>query len=469
MGPAWGPDPEGVEELIRKYNRPVPRYTSYPTALEFHDGVGEAAYREALAQANQRPADAWSLYVHVPFCEQRCHFCACSVVATRSRDKVAAPYTQKLIEEIGRVAAATPDRRRVAQLHLGGGTPTYLPPRDLEALFGAVREHYDLAPGAEIAVELDPRVTTDAHLDVLIDAGVNRVSLGVQDLDRDVQAAIGRDQPARRTWDHIERFRASGVRGINVDLIYGLPRQNAEGFARTVDRVIRMEVDRVALYSYAHMPWAHANQRKIHAQELPSPDEKLALFLAGRKAFLRSGYRAIGMDHFSRIGDELEVADRTGRLHRNFMGYTVAAGPDTLGFGASAIGEVGGVFFQNHKKLVHYGAALDGGHLATARGLVRTQEDTIRARVIADFMCRHQVDREQIERAFALDSFDRHFGPDLEALAGVIADGLVQDDGRTLRVTDRGRPFVRNVAACFDERTRTRRAGGPQRLHSRAV
>ena len=457
-----------MEALIRKYDRPVPRFTSYPTALEFGDGVGEVAYREALSRADARASDPWSVYVHVPFCEQRCHFCACSVVATRSRDKVAPRYLEWLTQEIEAVAGLTPNRRKVAQLHLGGGTPTYLAPAQLESLLGTLARHYAPTADAEIAVEIDPRVTTEAHLDVMLEAGVNRVSLGVQDLERTVQEAIGREQPARRTWDHIEHLRRGGVQGINVDLVYGLPRQTEAGFARTVERVIHMQVDRVALYSYAHMPWAQANQRRIDPADLPSPDTKLTLFLAARQAFERAGYRAIGMDHFARIGDELEVADRTGHLHRNFMGYTVVPGADMLGFGASAIGEVEGDFFQNHKKLVHYGRALEDGHLATARGLARTPEDRLRARVIADLMCRHRVVRSEIEGAFALGSFDEHFSEDLEGLRPLAEDGLVQDDGAVIAVTKRGRPFVRNVAACFDARTRLRHSGVP-RLHSRAV
>lgn len=464
------PGSRRLAELIRKYDRPVPRYTSYPTAVEFHDGVGETAYREALARANARPDAPWSIYLHVPFCRTRCHFCACSVVVSPDQAKVSEPYVARLSREIESVCALVPDRRRVAQLHLGGGTPTYLRPDQLRDLYALLRARFEPQAGAEIAIEIDPRVTTGEHLDVLLAAGVNRVSMGVQDLDPAVQAAIGREQPAQSTVAHVRRLRAAGVRGINVDLIYGLPLQSEAGFALTLDAIVGMGIDRIALYSYAHMPWAQGNQRRVSEDALPDPGLKLQLFLSARERLLAAGYRAIGMDHFARDGDALEVADRRGELHRNFMGYTVMPGDDMLGFGVSSIGEVGGTFFQNHKKLAHYRAAVDAGRIPVARGFARTRDDGIRARVVADLMCRHRVDRIEIERAYGLPSFDAYFREDLELLAALEADGLVVDTGEGLEVTSMGRNFVRNVAMCFDARSRARaRQGTRPRLHSRAV
>lgn len=436
-------------ELLRKYDRPGPRYTSYPTAVEFHEGFDEAAYRERLAAAAGRRHQPLSLYLHLPFCEERCSFCGCMVIITKKRE-VAAHYLGYLHREIAKLAEALEGRRRVVQYHWGGGTPTYLAPAQMEALHGVVRRHFDLDLDAEAAVEVDPRVTTFEQIDLLRRLGFNRLSLGVQDFTPRVQQAVNRCQDEAGTRALFDHARAAGFASINIDLIYGLPFQTLESFGRSVAAVIAMRPDRVAVYSYAHVPWIRGNQKRIRPEDLPDPERKLELFVDARQRFLEAGYRPIGMDHFALPGDELARASAEGRLHRNFMGYTTRPAPDMVGAGVSAIGDVAGAFAQNVKKLSTYYAALDGGRFPVERGYLLDADDHLRRHVITEIMCNFRLDVSRVEARFGID-FPRYFAAELAELReGPVAHGFLDLGPRALEVSEIGRLFVRNICMSFD-------------------
>jgi oxygen-independent coproporphyrinogen-3 oxidase len=439
-----------MASLLRQYDRPGPRYTSYPTAVEFNDTFDDAAYRGRLSAAADAADDPLSLYVHLPFCEARCSYCGCMVIITQKRE-VAARYLAYLEREITLLAAHLGERRRVVQHHWGGGTPTYLSLEQIERLYSIVSRHFDLAPGGERAIEIDPRVTTPAQLDLLQALGFNRLSMGVQDFTPAVQSAINRRQTEAQTRDLYGYARRAGFDCINVDLIYGLPKQSLDTFRRTLDSVVDMRPDRIAVYSYAHVPWLRPHQKQIAAADLPDANLKFEVFGAAIEAFLAAGYEQIGMDHFARPGDELAIAARARRLHRNFRGYTTRPAPDILGVGVSAIGDVRGAFAQNVKKLSRYYDALDRGVFPIERGYVLSPDDLVRRHVIAQLMCNFHVDRLSVE-AFGVD-FEAYFAPELAALTapgGPAADGFVTVDRDAIAVTPRGRLFVRNICMTFD-------------------
>jgi oxygen-independent coproporphyrinogen-3 oxidase len=435
-------------ELLARYDAVGPRYTSYPTAVDFHSGFGEADYRRSLAAANQLGPAPLSVYTHIPFCVERCRFCGCHTFATKKHD-VVAPYLAHLAIEMERVAALLPDRRQVAQYHLGGGTPTYLAPEELIALVSAFQRHFHFLPRAERAIEVDPRVTTTAHVEALASVGFNRISMGVQDFDPAVQEAVGRIQPLAATTLLVESARKHGFGGVNLDLIYGLPRQTPDSFARTLAQTIALGPDRVAVYSFAYLPSQRSHQKLIVLSEMPARQDKFALLALARERFIDAGYQAIGMDHFALPTDELAVAQRQGRLQRNFMGYTVMAGADMLGFGVSAIGDVRGALVQDEKKLVHYYRMLDEGRLPVARGYQRTADDEIRRQVIHDLMCNFVVDRKSVEAKHGI-VFGEYLRASLEKLAPFVADGMCQIDEKSVRAVGLGQVFVRNLAMCFD-------------------
>jgi oxygen-independent coproporphyrinogen-3 oxidase len=407
-----------------------------------------------------------SLYLHLPFCESRCAFCGCSVIVTKKR-QVAEQYLGYLVREIAMVAAALRGRRRVVQYHWGGGTPSYLSPAQMQRLHEAVRAHFDLDPTGELALEVDPRVTSFEQLETLRTLGFNRLSLGVQDFDADVQQAVNRLQSVEATGALVEHARALGFGSINVDLIYGLPRQALDSFARTIDTVIALRPDRVAAYSFAHVPWIRAHQKLLKVEELPSADRKLQLFVEARARFLAAGYAPIGMDHFALPGDELALAAAAGTLHRNFMGYTTRPAPDMIGLGVSAIGDVAGAFAQNTKKLSTYYAALDAGRFPVERGYALDADDRLRRHVVTQLMCNLQLDTREVERRFDVDFGDYFAREQAELAEGPIAHGFLRDDGGLLRVTPRGRLFVRNVCMIFDRHLREKRAATP--VFSRTV
>jgi oxygen-independent coproporphyrinogen-3 oxidase len=453
-------------DLLRQYDRPGPRYTSYPTAVEFHDGFDEAAYRGHLARAAAAPEAPLSLYVHLPFCEERCTFCGCMVIITRKRE-VAARYLDYLHREVALLAEHLGGRRRVVQYHWGGGTPTYLAPAQMEALQEVVGRHFDIQAGAEVAIEVDPRVTSTEQLEVLRRLGFNRLSMGVQDFTLEVQQAVNRVQSEEETRALFDRARALGFESINIDLIYGLPFQTLATFGRSVDTVTAMRPDRVAVYSFAHVPWIRGNQKSLRPEDLPSPDLKLSLFVEARERFLEAGYQAIGMDHFALPVDEMARAARERTLHRNFMGYTVRPAPDMLGVGVSAIGDVAGAFAQNVKKLSTYYAALDAGRFPIERGYRLSEDDQVRRHVITQLMCNFHIDGEETARRFGID-FGRYFARELgELREGPVAHGFVVMDGPRLSLTPTGRLFVRNVCMVFDRYLREKKGEKP--VFSRTV
>jgi oxygen-independent coproporphyrinogen-3 oxidase len=444
-------DAAGIPALIRRYDRPGPRYTSYPTAVEFHEGFGHAEYAARLDAAAAGRTDALSLYVHIPFCESRCAYCGCAVVATKKRD-VAATYLDYLTREITMLAAQLGGRRRVVQYHWGGGTPTYLTPVQIARLDAVVRRHFDIDAEAEQAIEIDPRVTTREQLTVLRRLGFNRLSFGVQDFSDAVQQAIHRHQSETETRVLYSFARKLGFASINFDLVYGLPRQTVSSFARTLTSVTGMLPERIAVYSYAHVPWLRPNQKVIDPLELPDADTKRALLASAVDAFSFRGYESIGMDHFALPGDDLAVAARERRLHRNFMGYTTRPASDSVAVGVSAIGDVHGAFAQNHKTLARYYQAIDAGHFPIERGYALTTDDRVRRHVITQLMCNFHLDLNDVRARFDVVPAE-YFAPELAALRapdGPVSDGLLEIGPDALTVTPRGRLFVRNICMAFD-------------------
>jgi len=435
-------------EMLSRYDRPGPRYTSYPTAVEFHDGYGEVEYREDLSKANSAADAPLAVYTHLPFCEERCNFCGCHVVATRKRE-VALPYLENLHREMDIVADLLPDRRKVAQYHLGGGTPTYLSPEQLDQILEEFTQHFEFLPDAELAIEVDPRVTTEEHIDLLAVRGFNRISMGVQDFTPEVQRAIGRIQTFEQTHKLAGYAALKGMRGLNIDLIYGLPFQHLDTFADTLDLAIDLGPDRVAVYSFAYVPWIKGNQKRMDQAAFPGRDEKFALLGLAREKFLSAGYQAIGIDHFALPEDELSVAQREGRLYRNFMGYTVMPGEDALGFGISAIGDVCGAFVQNEKKLSRYNAAIDAGALPVQKGFRRSKDDEIRRELIQNLMCNFVVHQHRLEDKYGID-FRKYFSTEIGLLREYVEEGLCEVGDDAIHVTKNGELFVRNLAMCFD-------------------
>ena len=445
-------------QLLARYDRPGPRYTSYPTAVEFSEDFSGDDYVQRLQALSAD--DEISLYIHVPFCEHRCHFCGCHVIATH-HEEVAAKYLTYLEKEIGLVAATLKHRPKVVQYHWGGGTPTYLTPEQMVHLQEVVESHFDIQPGAEVAIEIDPRVTTTQHIDTLVNLGFNRVSLGVQDFDADVQEAIGRHQTEQETREMYAYCRDVGIESINIDLIYGLPGQTPESFQRTLDAVIELRPDRLAVYSYAHVPWIRGNQKRIDEALLPQRDEKFALLASAIRAFCDAGYDMLGMDHFALPEDELARALDERKLHRNFMGYTVQRSATMLGLGISAIGEAAGAYIQNQKKLSTYYADIDAAKLPVERGYGTSADDRLRKHVILELMCNLYLDRTDVETRFGID-FAATFAVELAELeAGPVQDGFVNITQSAIEVTEQGQLFVRNVCMPFDRYLREKTRDKP--------
>jgi oxygen-independent coproporphyrinogen-3 oxidase len=434
------------EDFLEKYNRPGPRYTSYPTAPVWQDNFGPPDLEEIFRHADQNGAPV-SLYMHLPFCESLCLFCACNVSIQKDKS-VAIPYLETLKHEIEAVSRFVSRKRPVIQFHWGGGTPTYLSPSQMEDLFGFTRERFTFAPDAEIGVEVDPRVTSRAHLETLRRLGFNRLSMGVQDFTPKVQETIHRIQPFEMTRVLVVAARALGFDSINIDLIYGLPYQTAQTFGESVDKVLEIAPDRVAMFSYAHVPWLKKQQGSFEGH-LPEGMEKFRVFRTGLERFIRASYEYIGMDHFARTGDELAVAQRNRTLHRNFQGYTTKAGAGLYGMGVSAISGLGAAYAQNRRELPAYEAAVAARGLATMRGYRLNRDDEIRRTVISRLLCHTVLHKKEIEREFEL-SFDDYFAPELAQLEEYRADGLVRLTPEEIRVVGIGRIFIRNVAMVFD-------------------
>jgi oxygen-independent coproporphyrinogen-3 oxidase len=443
-------------DLIRKYDGFGPRYTSYPTADRFHVGFTAASYVDALAARNQAaPAQPLSLYVHLPFCNTICYYCACNKIITANRGR-SAKYVRYVGREIDIVSSLLEGNRDVQQVHWGGGTPTFLAHEEMAALMGMLRGAFAFNADSEVSIEVDPRKVEVATVAFLRELGFNRMSLGIQDFDPGVQKAVNRIQTEAETRTVIEAARAEGFGSINADLIYGLPRQTIAGFATTLDKVIDLAPDRIALYGYAHVPHLFKAQRQIVVHELPGADKKLAILETAIDKLTRAGYVYIGMDHFAKPGDELAVALREGKLHRNFQGYSTRPDCDLLAFGISAIGKVGATYVQNVKTLDKYYEALDERRLPVMRGIALEEDDLLRREVIQKLMCEFRLDYGALERAHGI-RFGERFATELAALAPLAADGLVTLAPDGLEVTLRGRMLVRTVAMLFDRHLREAR------------
>ncbi len=439
-------------DLITKYGRPGPRYTSYPAVPYWPAKYDPRSYEEALGALGERartdPNESVSIYVHVPFCEKRCLFCACNVVISRAHERGMA-YVDLVRREMDGVSKAMNGARpKVKQMHWGGGTPTWLSVEELKALYRCVAERYEMLPDREQSIEVDPRVTTPEQLTALRACGLNRLSMGVQDIDPTVQDAISRHQTVAQTEAVIKHARDLGIDGITVDIVYGLPFQTIDSFRRTIKTVIDLGVDRVAVYNFAYLPERVKHQRVIMPEWLPPAEQRVQLFRIAAEEFTAAGYDMIGMDHFAKSTDELSLARRDGTMQRNFMGYTTRSGCDLLSFGVSAISRVGRDFAQNPKTTAEYTERIESGRSPVVHGMRLSDDDAMRESVIQRVMCYGEVDLDEVKAAHGVDLLASQTTRD--GLRELEDDGLVTWSGRTLRVTPMGRYFVRNIAMTFD-------------------
>ena len=436
-----------TEELLWRYNVPGPRYTSYPTAPEWSDAFGPADFESALSASNTsgRPL---SIYMHLPFCERLCLFCGCNVIIKKNHD-IALPYLETLKKEIALIAARVERSRHVVQFHWGGGTPTWFSPEQLEELFAFTKDHFIFASDAEIGVEIDPRATTIAHMEVLRRLGFNRLSMGIQDFNPQVQQAVRRIQPYEETKELFDACRALGFDSLNIDLIYGLPLQTVSSFVESVDKIIGMGPDRIAMFSYAHVPWMKKQQGAL-TRWIPEGMEKFQIFRSGIGRFTGSGYHYIGMDHFARPDDELCAAQSSRTLHRNFQGYTTKAGSDLLGMGVTSISGVDCVYAQNYRGLEDYSASIKSGVLPVMRGTTLSDDDVIRRAAIGKILCHCVLDKKEFAAEHGID-FDGYFADEIARLGPLCADGLIELTPESIRVTLLGRIFIRNIGMVFDK------------------
>lgn len=440
-----------TSELLTRFDVPGPRYTSYPTADRFVEAFTESDYLQALDQRSGSAAarsQPLSLYVHIPFCESLCYYCACNKIITKHKDR-AETYLRYLTREVDLHMAHLGQGHSVSQLHLGGGTPTFLSDDELRELMHMLKRNFNFVPGGEYSVEVDPRTVDEKRLAVLAELGFNRLSFGVQDFDPAVQKAVHRIQPVEQVFALVEASRKLGFESVNVDLIYGLPQQTPESFDRTLAQVNELRPDRIALYAYAHLPERFKPQRRIHAAELPSGGAKVSMLARSIEAFAEGGYVYVGMDHFALPNDALAVAKRQGRLHRNFQGYSTQPDCDLIALGVSAIGRVGSTYSQNAKTMDEYCDLLDQGHLPVVRGLALTRDDIIRRNVIMAIMCQGSLQFESINASCLID-FKQYFANELAQLKAMQDQGLVEVTEQGIQVTPMGWFFVRGVAMVFD-------------------
>lgn len=443
------PDIEISEDLVRRFDTSGPRYTSYPTADRFRSGFAPETYQSYLAQRRERTDNPLlSVYAHLPFCQSLCYFCACNKVITQDRSR-SAQYLDYLGREMALVAQHLGDDRAAGQLHLGGGTPTFLSHDELSRLDDLLREHFDFTDDAELGVEIDPRTVNAGTLAHLAGLGFNRTSFGVQDFDPQVQQAVNRIQPLDMVERALSDSRNAGFQSVNIDLIYGLPRQTLASFSRTLDHVVRLSPDRIALYNYAHLPSRFKAQRLINAAELPSAEERLQIFLMSTQRLLDAGYVYIGLDHFAKPDDELNKARLDNSLHRNFQGYTTRAEYDLVGLGVSAIGKVGASYSQSVRSVNAYYQCLDEGRLPIDRGFELDTDDLLRRKVIMTVMCSMPLVFEQLNDQFGIE-FSSYFAQELKRLEPFAEAELIQIDSDAIRVTPKGRLFVRGVGMVFD-------------------
>ena len=449
-----------ARELLQKYATSAPRYTSYPTAVDWSKDFEPARYGELLARAAQA-AGPLSVYVHLPFCAELCLFCGCNMIVSSSVSRIDA-YLDALEREFEFVGASGIGRRPVRQYHWGGGTPTQLDLSQIERVQRAFARHFRFSADAEVGIEVDPRVTSREQVRLLAQLGFNRISMGVQDFDLAVQQAIKREQSEAETRAVVEAAREQGMGSVNIDLMYGLPHQTEEGFARTVERVLQLRPERVALFHYAHVPWLKRHQEALDTEALPSSETKLTIFLRSIEQFRAAGYQYVGLDHFALPGDELAVAQRARNLGRNFMGYTTRRGDDMVSLGVSAIGDVSGSFVQNQSREKEYIAAIAQHGHAAARGHELSADDRLRRDVILALMCNGEVQKRAIESAHGI-RFDETFARELAELVPLEQDGLVALRPERIEVSELGQLFLRNVALPFDRYFARRKQDGDAR------
>jgi oxygen-independent coproporphyrinogen-3 oxidase len=450
-------------DLVQKYNVAGPRYTSYPPATKFTDALTWPDLAERILENNRTERDL-SLYYHIPFCETLCWFCGCTTVITLNH-KQGQTYIDYLEKEMAQMSTMLNPRRKVSQLHWGGGSPTFLSPDEIRRLGEIIHRHFTFAKDVEAGVEIDPRRLNKDHVVALREVGFNRASLGVQDFDPKVQESVHRIQPKAMTEQVVAWIREAGFTSVNFDLIYGLPHQTVESFNRTLDDVLAIQPDRLAVFSYAHVPWVKPAQKILEQKILPTPEVKLQLLKTVIERLTQdSHYIYIGMDHFAKPNDELTLAQRRKELQRNFQGYSTHAGADIYSFGMSAISQIPDAYWQNEKELPKYYAALDAGRAPLLRGYVVTDEDKIRRETIMRVMCDLSLDYAAMSQRLGMN-FASHFERELESLAGFEADGLVRRFPTGLEVTDAGRLFIRNIAMCFDNTL----ASAGERKHSKTI
>ncbi len=434
--------------LLREMDRPAPRYTSYPTVPAWQQDFGEDDYRPALSELAERPDDDLSLYLHLPFCARQCDYCGCNTAPAAGRSAVDR-YVDRLQAEMTRVAGILGTGRRVTQMHWGGGTPNFLRDEQLTRTWNLCAETFDLEPGGELSLEVDPRMATPRQIERLRGLGFNRISLGVQDFEESVQEAIGRRQSRERTLEVYATCRAADFESVNLDLVYGLPGQTADSFDRTLAAILQQAPDRIACFGYAHVPWVRPNQQAIDESLLPAPGQKFALFRQAIARAEEAGYRWIGLDHFARADDELSVAHRERRLHRNFMGYTTRPAPHMLAFGMSGIGEVADRFVQNDADIAGWETAVDAGRLPVVKGHRLSRDDRLRRLVILNLMCNLELPFELTRDEFDAPA-DELLADELARLEPLVERDLVTRDADGLRVTELGRFFIRNICVEFD-------------------
>ncbi|MBD2311304.1 oxygen-independent coproporphyrinogen III oxidase [Desertifilum sp. FACHB-1129] len=437
--------------LLRKYDRPVPRYTSYPPATELREEFAEIDFKAAIAVGNYKKTPL-SLYCHIPFCETACYFCGCNTIITQ-RKALAEPYLEYLQRDIRQMASYIDRDRHVDQLHWGGGTPNYLSAQQVETLWETLNQHFTFAPDAEISIEVNPRFLERDYLFHLRDLGFNRISFGIQDFDPRVQAAVNRIQPEEMLFEAMGWIREAGFESVNVDLIYGLPYQSLETFKNTIHKTLKLEPDRIAVFNFAYVPWLKPIQRKIPQDALPAGQEKLDILQMTIAELTDNGYVFIGMDHFAKPNDELAIAQREGNLHRNFQGYTTKPESELFGFGMTSISMLHDVYVQNHKRLKSYYQAIDKGELPIERGVALSREDIIRRSIIMELMCQFQLCQNDIEEKYHLSfdlDFEGYFAQEKYDLRLLEADGLLHVYPHRIEVTPIGRLLIRNIASVFD-------------------
>lgn len=438
-------------DLLQKYDKPLPRYTSYPPATQLTSDFFEPNFRSAIAIGNYKKTPI-SLYCHIPFCETACYFCGCNTIITQ-RKEVAEPYLKYLARDIEQTASWIDSNRTVHQLHWGGGTPNYLNLNQIEFLWKIINQHFSIDRTAEISIEVNPKYIDRNSIFFLRSLGFNRISFGIQDFNPQVQAAINRVQPEEMLFDVMDSIRAAGFESVNVDLIYGLPYQTLATFRDTIRKTIQLNPDRIAVFNFAYVPWLKPVQKNLPIEALPSASEKLAILQMTIEELASNGYVYIGMDHFAKPDDELAIAQREGQLHRNFQGYTTKPESDLFGFGMTSITMLHDVYVQNQKRIKDYYRAIDEGHFPIEKGVSLSRDDILRRTVIMELMCQFRLSQYNLEEKYHLGfdlDFDSYFSLEIPQLKALEADGLIEVFPDGIEVTPTGRLLIRNIASVFD-------------------